>query len=63
MEIGNCSGRSKVSGGKMENSNRVKEGNGRLKCGGLGRSIQEQVGVHMRGVDGVRRGNYFGFES
>ena len=59
-----------------ENSNRVKDGNGRLVLEEAEvRSIwkenyddlynmdtQEHVAVHMCGFDGVRRGNYFGGE-
>ena len=58
----------------MENSNRIKDGNGRLvlKETEVRRiwkeyyedldniDTQEQVAAHMWGFDGVRRGNYFG---
>ena len=30
LEIGNCSGNGKANGGKVENSKRTKDGNGRL---------------------------------
>ena len=58
----------------MRNSNRIKDGNGRLvlKETEVRRiwkeyyedldniDTQEQVAAHMWGFDGVRRGNYFG---
>ena len=65
---------SKANGGKVENSNRIKDGNGRLVLEEA--EVQmiwkeyyedlynidtyEQVAVHMCGFDGVRSGNYFG---
>ena len=67
---------SKSNGGKVENSNRIKDGNGRLVLEDVevrrickeyyedlyNIDTQEQVAVHMCGFDGVRRGNYFGGE-
>ena len=67
---------SRANGGKVENSNRIKDGNGRLvlKEAELRRvwkeyyedlyniNIQEKVGVHMCGFNGVQRGDYFGGE-
>ena len=64
---------SKVNGGKVENSNRIKNGNGwlTLEEGEVQRiwkdyyenpyniDIQEQVAVHLCGFGGVRKGNYF----
>ena len=68
---------SKKNGGKAENSNRIKDGNGRLvlEMAEVRRiwkeyyyedlcniDTQEQVAVHMCGFDEVWRGNYFGVE-
>ena len=67
---------SKVNGGKVENSNRIKDRNGRLVLEEAevqriwkeyyedlySIDTQEQVVVHMCGFDGVWRGNYFGGE-
>ena len=64
---------SKANGGKMENSNRIKDGNGRLALEEAevqriwkeyyedlyNINTQEQVAVYMCGFDGVQRGNYF----
>ena len=61
-------------GGKVESCSKIKDGNGRLVQGEnevrkFGKDCFEdlynihargQVGVHMRGFDGIRRGNYFG---
>ena len=63
---------SKANGGKVENSNRIKDGNGRLvleesKVQRIWKEYyehlynidtQEQDAVHMCGFDGVQRGNY-----
>ena len=60
----------------MENSNRIKGGNGRLVLEKAevrriwkqhyedlyNLDTQEQVAVHMYGFDGVQIGNYFGGE-
>ena len=65
-----------MNGGKLENSNRIQDGNGRLKLEEVEvRRIwkeyfddlykidnQEQVAVHVCNFDGVRRGNYFGLD-
>ena len=62
-----------ANGRRVENSKRIKDGNGRfvLEEGEVRRiwkeyyedlyniDIQEQVAVYMCGFDGVRRGNYF----
>ena len=67
---------SKAIGGKVENSNRIKDGNGKLVLEEVevrkswkeyyedlyNRDTQEQVAIHMCGFDGVRRGNHFGGE-
>ena len=67
---------SKANGGKVENSNRIKDGNGRLilEKDEVRRiwkeyyeelyniDIQEHVAVHMCCFDEVRRGNYIGGE-
>ena len=67
---------SKANGGKVENSNRIKDRNGRLVLEEAevqriwkeyyedlySIDTQEQVVVHMCGFDGVWRGNYFGGE-
>ena len=67
---------SKANVGKVKNSNRIKDGNGRLVLeeADVQRiwkeyyedlyniDTQKQVVVHMCGFDGVRRGNYFGRE-
>ena len=67
---------SKANGGKVKNSNRIKDGNGRLAleeaevrriwkeyCEDLYNvDTQEQVAVHLCGFEGVQRGNYFGGE-
>ena len=64
---------SKPNGGKEENSNRIKDGNGMLAleetevhriwkgyCEYLYNiDTQEQVAVHLCAFDGVWRGNYF----
>ena len=64
---------SNTKGGKVESCCRVKDGNGRLAQGeDKARKIwkeyfedlynidtQEQVGVHMCGIHGIQRGNYF----
>ena len=63
---------SKANGGKVENSNRIKNGNGRLTLEKAevqriwkeyyedlyNIDAQEQIAAHMCGFDGVRRGNY-----
>ena len=62
-----------MNGGKGENSNTIKDGNGRLALEEVevrriwkeyfedlyNIDTQEQVAVHMWGFDGVRRGIYF----
>ena len=67
---------SKQNGRKGENSNRIKDGNGRLVLEEVevrriwkeyyedlyNIDTQEQVAVQMRGSDGVWRGNYLGGE-
>ena len=64
------------NGGNVENSNRIKDENGRLAVEETEMrrilkeyyedlyniDIQEQVAVHICGFDGVRRSNYFGGE-
>ena len=66
----------KKNGGKVENSNRIKDGNSRLILeevemqriwkeyfeGLYNIDTQTQGTVHMCGFDGVWRGNYFGGE-
>ena len=63
-----------MNGGTVENSNKIKDENGRsvLEEAEVQRiwneyyedlyniDTQEQVAVHMCGFDGVRRGNYYG---
>ena len=65
---------SKMNGERVDNSNRIKDGNGRLVLKEAearriwkeynedlcNTDTQEQVAVHMCGFNGVRRGNYFG---
>ena len=65
-----------MKGGKVESCSRIKDGNGRLvqeedEVRGIWNKYfedlydvdtQEQVAVHMRGFDGIRRREYFGGE-
>ena len=65
-----------AKGGNVENCSRIKDWNGRLAQGAdevrriskeyfedlYDIDTQEQVAVHMYGLDGARRGNYFGWE-
>ena len=53
---------------KVESCNKIKNGNGRMKCEKSGKEYfedlynkdtQEQVAVQMCGYDGIWRGNYF----
>ena len=59
---------SNAKGGKVEICSRINDGNGRLAHGEdqvrriWKEYFEEQVAVHMRGFDGIRRGNYFGGE-